>query len=136
VKIYEKVTKYRSDNGKPYSTWEFKEYRCDFTGAVISEDENTDSYPHYKLDYAEQDPCFGSGGDEYDFGKKFKINVYEFLSGTYHFITIEQNACFDMMKHLIDYKMDFADMCRYSRIKTACKLIGDELIESEQLYDH
>lgn len=136
MKIYEKVTKYRSDNGKPYSTWRFKEHRCDFTGEVIDEDENTSSYPNYNLDYEDQDPCFGSDGDEYQFGQTFKVDVYSFLSGTYHFLTTDKNACLDMMQNLISYKMDFANMCRYSRIRAARKLIGDKVIEAEQLYEH
>ena len=145
MKIYHQVTRYRSSTGKPYLRWEFKEIRCDFSGRVIDEDLNSHSYPNYNLQYDDQDPCFGSGGDEYHFGQEYGVDMFEFLSGTYHFITgsynedgeyVDYNACVEMMKSLINKNISFDAMCRASRIKTAIKLIKEGTILPEQLYEH
>lgn len=143
MKIYEQVTRFDPKNGKPYQEWAFKEIRCDFSGKLI--DENNSSYPNYSLKYEDSDPCFGSDGEEFAFGKKHKVPIYEFLNSDYHFFTdgcdedgnyIEYNGCVDMMSKLIKHYMSFDGMCRYSRINTAKKLIEDGTITSEQLYWH
>lgn len=143
MKIYQKTTKFNSNTGEPYSTWKFKELRCDFSGNVIDIDEDGCSYPNYILQYEEEDPCFGSDGDEYDFGEKYDISMHEFLSDEYNFLFNSYNgynACNIMIKHYInDYPsrdFDFARMCRVSRIKTAIKLIEDGIVTAEQLCEN
>ncbi len=150
--IYKQLIKYDEDNGTPYSIWGVKEYRCDFTGKLIDSDENSSSYPNYILGYGDSDPCFGSCGEEYEFGEKYHIPMYEFLSNEYMFLTssydennnyydennnyIDINACAEMIKSFTDKNMSFDEMCRSARIKTAEKLILNKTIKPEQLYSN
>lgn len=83
MKIYCNVPKFNSKTGKlDGSTREWKETRCDFSGNIVesADDESLNAYHcQYKLDYNDNDPCMGSGGIEYEFGKKYKVDMYRLL---------------------------------------------------------
>jgi hypothetical protein len=146
--IYDKVKRFNSITGKPTEEWAFKEIRCDFTGVVLGYENH---YCAYDLNYQSQDPCFGSSGGAYQFGKDFNSDMFPFLSQTYHFSvggsdTKEDFAEWQMlegaMKNCTNKKSEwyhcytFDAICRQSRIKTAQKLIENNEIISEQLEDH
>jgi hypothetical protein len=141
MKIYENVQRFDSKTGKPYFVKRFKEFRCDFSGQLIDEDDlETYFYPSYNLDYESSDPCFGSCGDEYEFGQKHDVAMFEFLSDTYHFrndIDPDGHGFIDqsvkMMQHYLPDRLSFAEMCRTSRIVTAEKLIESGEIAADQL---
>lgn len=132
--IYHQVTRYDSDSGAPILVWRLKEIRCDFTGEII---DDYNSNPCYELNYNGQNP-FGSIDGERIFGMKYSIPLNEFLSARYHFANSKDknDACSQMMRLLInkEYICGFGDMCRYSRIQTAIRLIDDGTITPEQLY--
>lgn len=135
MKIFEQVKRFDAHTGKPYFVKKFKEFRCDFSGEVIDEDLESYSYPSYNLEYGDQDPCFGSCGKEYEFGKTHDINMFEFLSDTYHFRNDTNDQCVAMMLKYHKSKMSFAEMCRTSRIEAAETLIKSGEITAEQLYE-
>lgn len=138
MKIYSEVTKFNTRTGKPYSSFEKKEVRCDFTGVVIDSD-YASPYPTYKLDYGDSDPCFASDGDAFEFGKIHGIDMYQLMSDEYVFDNgdngLKTDACALMIKKFSRGKghMTFADMCRYARLETAKKLIKDGIITADQL---
>lgn len=136
MEIFHSVKRFNDKTGKPFQKWVHKETRCDFTGELIDEDGDTSAYPSYKLDYGDSDPCFGSCDDEFEFGKKHDVPMFEFLSGTYHFLSdsyTDRDACADMIQSFAGEKISFANMCRASRIKTAAKLIEQKIITPDQL---
>lgn len=99
------------------------------------------------MNYNGQDPCYGSDGNEYEFGEEFQdVVIYEFLSGTYHFASDTYSGYFaekEMIKKALknvkkrgsiwEYCHTFDAMCRAARIATAKKLIKDGIIISKQL---
>jgi len=141
--IYEKVKRFDPITGKPTEKWAQKELRCDYTGVVLDYDNNgPTSYCSYYLDYEDHDPCFGSSGAEYEFGKEFDIDMFHFLSKTYHFFQPGLHvpwefAEFMMMKEAIEncenkksawYRcFTFDSICRQARINTARKLMDGRL---------
>lgn len=136
MKIYKNIQRFDAQTGKPYFIKKFAEFRCDFSGTVIDEDDLENLfYPSYDLEYGDSDPCFGSDGEEYKFGKRNNIPMFEFLIETYHFRNDQdQDQSVAMMVHYLPKKMTFAQMCRTSRIVTAQKLIDSNKITPEQLY--
>ena len=136
--IYDKCTRYSEISGEPYESYIFKEIRCDFYGVVIGEDTDFHYEPSILFDYQDSDPCFGSDGEEFDFGKKYNIPMFAFLNSEYHFLSDYYNSKFanvDMMRyHLANGDMSFENMCRVSRIETAIKLIESGVITPRQLY--
>ena len=134
MKIYQDVKRFSAKTGKPSGTKrELKEIRCDYTGVILSEDLDENPYPTYHLDYGSSDPCFGSGGDEYEFGEKYSVDMFPFLSDEYVFNDSSYQkvgACAAMIKHFAggEGACSFADMCRISRIETAKRLIENGTI--------
>ena len=144
--IYDKVKRFDSITGKPIEKWVFKEIRCDFTGVVLDYD---NYYCTYDLNYGDMDPCFGSSGEEYKLGKDFHIDVFQFLSQTYHFLSVggvdDKASCAEWqmmeeaLKNCTKKKSEwyrcytFDSMCRHSRIRTASKLIEENTIIPNQL---
>lgn len=143
MKIYKQVKKFHPDSGKAITKTVLNELRCDYTGNVIDIEANQ-MYCSYELNYSDSDPCFGSGGDEYKFGQTHLINMFEFLSGSYHFLQDYERFLFPekemMRKYLknlpelyLPEGMCFHDMCRTVRVITASKLIEDGIITPAQL---
>jgi len=144
--IYEKVKRFDPITGKPTEKWGFKEIRCDYTGVVLDYE---NYYCTYNLDYGDQDPCLGSSGEEYQLRQDFNIDVFQFLSQTYHFLAVggaddkESFAEWQMMeealKHCKSRKNEwyrcftFDAICRHARCRTARKLIQSKEITPEQL---
>ena len=141
--IYDKVKRFDSITGKPTEKWTFKEIRCDYTGTVLE-----NYYCAYNLDYGDQDQCFGAGDEEFKLGRDLKIDMFQFLSQTYYF-SLDGAECaeFQMMEEAIKncknpksewYRCNtFDSICRRSRIKTARKLVEDNIIAPDQLeLDH
>ena len=140
MKIYHQVQAFHQRTGESYKVTELKELRCDFTGAVIDPDEGS-PYPTYHLDYGDSDPCFGSDGDAFEFGKQHGINMYAFMSDEYIFDNggngLETDACALMLRKYCKGKntSTFADICRDARLATVKKLIADKVITPDQLQD-
>ena len=146
MNIYEKVKRFDPITGQPTERYDFKEVRCDYTGEVIDYDSY---YCTYNLNYDGQDPCFGSGGEEYRLGKEAKIDVFQFMSQTYHFLSVggsdakediaEWQMMEEAMKNCRNSKSEwhrcftFDSICRHARCRTAFKLIKDGIIKPEQL---
>jgi hypothetical protein len=131
MNIYERVKRFDRLTGKPCFEVQWKEVRDDFTGKIIVD---YGMYCSYGLEYGSSDPCFGSGGDEYNFGVKYHVNVYQFLGEDYHFDN-DTDSEVKMMKEFIKNNRrgdgtieTFADMCRTARIRTATKLIEEKVI--------
>ena len=151
--VYNKVKRFNSETGEPVERWVQKEIRCDYTGRVLEySDFGPESYCSYHLDYDNHDPCFGSGGDEYQLGKDFKIEVFPFMAQEYHFYsgggsdTKEEYAEWQMMEEAIENCKNpksewhrcytFDAICRQARCRTARKLIENKAITPEQLEEH
>lgn len=148
MKIFGTAKRFNQITGEPEEVWVFKEVRCDFTGEVLDDNE----YCRYGLNYENQDPCFGAGGEEYEFGQKYGIDIWEFLDYEYAFASIggsdepEHYAESLMMNEAVGNFMDertewyrcftFDAMCRHSRIRTAKRLIEEKIIEPQQLMSH
>ena len=133
MNIYEKQDRFSQTTGKPVeSEWVWAGYRCDITGQKL--DNHTDHLgPSILLDYGSSDPCFGSSGNEYEFGQEFGINMHEFLSSAYTYYCDMEG--WDALANALDHKTpdSFPDFLRESRIKTARKLIESGEITAEQL---
>lgn len=144
--IFELANKFDPDTGKPIQVKKFKELRCDFTGELMGYSaagvDYENEYASYNLDYADHDPCFGACGEEFEFGQKYNVYMFTFLSNTYHFINDyghqERYGDLEMMQKYLkeeDGPKTFADMCRASRIATATRLIEEKVITPNQLYE-
>jgi hypothetical protein len=147
MKIYKQVQRFDPVTGKPIMRKSYAETRCDFTGQVL--DGGDDQYCSYPLNYEDYDPCFGADGEEYDFGQKHGIEMFEFLSGEYHFASVgggdgvEHYAEAQMMEEALKgatkkksewYRcFTFDSMCRHARIRTAQRLIDAGEIKPEDL---
>lgn len=146
--IYKEVKRFDPVTGKPVTKKVRSELRCDFTGNILHDD---DEYCRYNLDYQDQDPCFGSSGHEYQFGVKYEIDMYLFLSGTYCFASVPGSSSVDgyaeammMREALENYTnpdsdwhdcLTFDAMCRASRVRTAKQLIEEGEIKPQELME-
>lgn len=147
--IYEKVKRYDQITGKPKAIWGEKEIRCDYTGEIL---DCENMYCTYVLNYEGQDPCFGSGGDEYKLAQDFGLCAYTFFSETYHFLSVggsdskDEVAEWQMIEEAMKNckKKDsiwhrcytFDAMCRTARARTARMLVENKIITKEQLEMH
>ena len=107
-------------------------YRCDFTGLAMDEDcDPMDMpYPRYDLAYGDQDPCFGSGGDEFKLSKDFKMDVYSFLAQPY---TISLNAEEAFVAWAAENRLTVSNAFRQARAETARRLLDAGEVTVEQL---
>jgi hypothetical protein len=139
MKIYKTEPRFNPKTGKPIKPERiWKETRCDFSGKVVESSEIqyfTTYYCMYYLDYNSQDACMGSGGDEYEFGQKYKVDMFIFLSEPY---VIYNNTMpreseeKKFLKALSKYEsLDGA--LRDMRVKTAKKLIESGEISEDSL---
>lgn len=140
--IYSLQKRFDVLTGLPVSdSKQYKETRCDYTGEVVmSNDEHFDDlvYCSYNLDYGDCDPCFGASGEEFEFGDKYNVSMYDFLNQQYHFLQEyldyhDRLPEIDMMKEFSSLNLTFHRMCRKARIRTATKLIEDKTITPDQL---
>lgn len=137
-----------------------KELRCDFSGKICRTHEENEHvpteykpYPAYCLSYNMMDPCYGSGGPEYEFGQKYDINMHRFLSESYAFRgqggqqelieDIFQRNFNSFHKKRKDWFTDrndqlhsFAAVFRIVRCSTAEHLINKDVVEPKQLTGH
>lgn len=140
MKIYKSEPRFDPRTGEPtHPEKSWKETRCDFTGAVV-ESRDPKLYPAYYcqfvLDYGSQDPCFGASGEEFEFGEKYDINMFNFLSDSYVILDdmaeTGETAMPKFLKHLS--KCESLDgALREMRIKTAKRLIKAGIIKPEDL---
>lgn len=135
--IFDDITRYNPETGVPIKVRGIKEIRCDFTGKLIEEESS--AHPLYRFDYENEDPCFGSCSEEFAFGKEHNVDMYQFLSGQYHFY-YDIDTCEDSSASMLEsYFKDngpgcsFADICRGYRLETARKLVSEKTIECSQL---
>jgi len=133
MNIYEKQDRFDSKTGEPREPeWAWSGYRCDFTGVELNDYEERLG-PAVFLDYESSDPCYGSGGDEYEFGQEFGIDMHEFLSSAYIYYC-DMNGRDALTEALLENNSDsFQHFLRDSRIKTARELIESGEITAEQL---
>lgn len=140
MELYISEPRFNIKTGKsdvPVKIW--KEKRCDFSGEVVL---SKDSYGYpayycmYKLDYQDQDPCFGSDGDEFDFGEKYGIYMFDFLYEPYVILNDYSGDKGSKMKAFLKEVSNYDsldDALRSMRIKTAKKLIEKGIISPEDL---
>ena len=149
MNIYNKIHLYDKFTGKLTKEFVVKiaERRCDYSGVPIGDD--PDEFPKddgvaelcnvYKLDYENTDPCFGSPNDEYDFGRKYKIVMQEFLGADSYIFSLDADyspwAETSMIKEVYESNefSGFNDLFRSARIKTAIKLIEEGKVKPENL---
>jgi hypothetical protein len=115
-------------------------HRCDFCGAALWEQDYS-PYCRYMLDYESSDPCMGSDGDEYEFGKKYDIDMHQFLYGAYAFCAAPDFECeAEFFKWYVAKMADqnlntLEGALREVRVMTADKLLTDGTIKAEDLKD-
>lgn len=140
MEIYKSVPRFNPITGlptTPIKAW--KETRCDFSGKVCAGGERGDDYPahyaKYVLDYGDQDPCYGSGGEEFSLNRDYDINVYALLSQPYVVFDDtdeDESEVPAFLASLAEYgSLDNA--LRSMRVKTVKKLLADGTITPEQL---
>lgn len=139
--IYTTEPRFNPKTGKPVKgerAW--KETRCDFSGRVV-ESKTRNGYPAYyckfKLDYGDQDPCFGASGDEYQFGQECHLNMHRFLSGAYIIFYDCETGETEMPKFLkaLAKHSSLDDALRTMRIATARRLLAAGTIQAADLVD-
>lgn len=120
---------YDPDTGEPTIERDGVEKRCDWSGEPWSQG-NDRPHARYDLRYGCQDPCFGAGGVEYEFGQDFCVDMHTFLGGVkpgneYAFkwsYTQEAMQSFDP-----DHPSDeFADYLRTCRVRAARDLLESD----------
>lgn len=130
MKIYNKAPIYDIRTGKLKGEEMVADHICcDFTGALV----DIGDAPTIYIDYHYVDPCFGSDGAEYDFGKKYKLDMHEFLSQPYDFAnwTVYEMFLSMLVQHKNDETFDIA--LRNMRMKTAQGMIERGQIEPWEL---
>jgi hypothetical protein len=129
MKIYKKEMRYDERTGKPKKEEIFADHICcDFTGAKI----DPGDAPTIYIDFHNIDQCFGSGGEEYDFGKKHGIYMFDFLDRPYDFANWEVYETF--MGLLLKHKNKNFDIAlRDIRMKTAQGMLERGQVEPWQL---
>lgn len=153
MNIYNKIPLYDKYTGKLTGGFvsQFAERRCDYSGFVIDyagDVESTEEDPVlelcnvYRLDYEDSDPCFGSVGDEYGFGQKYNITMYEFLGADAYIFSLDATyspwAEASMIKEAYESGEFYGlnGLFRSARVKTATKLIEEGKIKPENLLGH
>jgi len=130
------------------------EHRCDYSGRII--DRDSLSYCSYECNYGDMDPCFGSSGEEFRFGEKYDVDMFDFLSQPYEFYDDTYthgtygNEETNMLKELVSFDIGeptisskkganriptLESALRLFRIRVATKLIKDGVIKSEDLVE-
>jgi hypothetical protein len=145
MKIYKNEQRFDSKTGKPNGferVW--WETRCDFSGRIVdASDENPaeGDWPAYyytiNIDYGDQDPCHGSGGDEYDFGRTHNVDMFQFLSE--EFVVFDHwNDGSEMPAFLaaLAGQESLGQALRDMRVATARRLIQEGAIVAEGLTGH
>ena len=139
MELFKKELRFNSKTGQPLDPVKvWKETRCDFTGKIVASSEdkyNNNYYCKFQLDYEDQDSCMGADGLEYDFGQKYGIYMFQFLSDPYViFEDWETGESYQnkFLKAATKYEsLDHA--LRMIRIKTATKLLEKGTIKPEEL---
>ena len=140
MEIYREEQRFDHKTGKPKGTEKvWKETRCDFSGKVVASSERED-YPAYYckfiLDYETQDPCMGSGGNEFEFGEKHKVEMFQFLNQPYVIYHDSATTGESEMPKFLKWaaKQETLDgALRDMRVATAEKLIAEGLVKGSEL---
>ena len=129
MKIYKKEMRYDERTGKPKGEEIFLDHICcDFTGARI----DPGDAPTIYIDFHHIDQCFGSDGEEYDFGKRYGIDMRQFLDQAYDFANWEVYEMF--MKLLFQHKNQNFDIAlRSIRMNTAKAMLEGGRVQPWQL---
>ena len=129
--IHDKRQTYRWDTGEPDGfIHQYLHERCDFTGIILEGPHvELHAYPKYRLDYENQDPGFGCG-DEFEFGRKYDIDVGLFLGDSY---AIQWDAELEFLELVLEKQSSFAEALREVRVATAIRLIEAGEITPDQL---
>lgn len=139
--IFKSIPQFNPNTGEPENPRRIKiAIRCDFSGRIVDGKGYEGGYPAHGpkiiLDYESSDPCFGAGGGEWEFGEKYHIDMFQFLSQPYViFDDVAETGESEMpsfLKALSEYD-DLAHALRAMRIKTATKLVEEGLVKPEGL---
>jgi len=131
MKIFTKKTTYNQNTGDPDGfRFVYSLDRCDFTGKELDSDypEEGTAYPKFKLDYEDDDPMWGCGDGEREFGMKYSISMAEFLSDPYAF----ESEAEETMTIAGPFGLEFRAM----RIETATRLLEAGEIHPEELHGY
>ena len=134
--VYKLEGRFDPITGKPVKgDWCFKEFRCDFSGRVIDED---DIYATYRLNYNGQDDCFGASDDEFALGRDYNLDMHQLLSQEYMFCNpMEGEDDYEEMNFIREIarlgystiEAGFRDM----RVKTVRRLIKSGELSADEI---
>lgn len=131
--IYEYAEKYDPDTGEAVGLKvDRKVRRCDFSGELAGDGTTDTPYVRYRMDYGSQDPCFGSGGDEYEFGRDFAVSMHRFLGDAPYEIkwSFSEKAAEEFKSSDFDW---FGGYFRMIRIRAARRLLEAGEVKPWQL---
>lgn len=143
MKLYKDEPRFDRRSGKQNGTERiWFATRCDFSGRLVStsEDEGLKAY-YYEInvDHGDEDSCYGACGDEFQFGKDLKIDMYAFLSEPFVVYDDAGNRSDTgetempaFLKALSNYE-DFDQALRLMRMATLKKLIESGEVKAEEL---
>src|SRR5580693_5494039 len=129
--LYKAEDRYDTKTGKKISTkYEQCGVICDFTGEYAEFFEELG--PTFEIDYNSIDSNAGCGEGEFEFAKKYKVDIYVFLfDAPFSFKEEEINGLTVMERILKTAKtegfdnMYFDQLFRWCRIRTADKLLTE-----------
>jgi hypothetical protein len=129
--------KYDEDTGEPCGVKvDEKIQRCDWSGESWDLIEKK-PYAHYQFHYGGVDPCYGSGGGEYEFSEEFNVEMRTFLGsssldgGSYIIRWDYQSEAIEEFKES-DFE-SFDGFFRHIRVRSARQLLEDNVIKPYQL---
>ncbi len=139
--IFETKPKYSQKTGKLIGNQKLDiGHRCDYCGAALWE-QYYSPYCRYELNYEDSDPCMGSSGDEYKFGVKHGIDMFQFLNKSYAFCAAPDYECeanfikwyVEQMAQDPNANHTLEGALREVRIKTADKLLLEGIVKADEL---
>ena len=135
--LYKEIKQYDVNTGKEIEPrWVKENVICDLTGKIGKYQENIGQV--YSIDYGGEDPCFGCLDFEYDFGKKWHIDVYSIFDDPFIFIENEGSLIKEMSKGYSygndrDTHYTVWHAFRYFRIQMLDKLLTEKKYTIKQL---
>jgi len=133
MRVWFTKKRFNPETGEPHTIRAAEYKRCDLTGIQFFEWTDPDILPYPPriiCDYGSTDPCFGSGGDEFEFGKKHDIDMHKFLGEPFHIALSRSGA---LVKEAARRNMDIAFALRTFRLETAKKLLEEGRVLACQL---
>lgn len=138
--LYKEVDRFDQKTGKKKkSVLEPAGMICDLTGKEV--EYSADLGALYTIDYNGIDPMVCSYLGEFEFKKKYKTEIYEFMMNPYVFDDVNNEVLEEIIKIVKAAKkkgeevpdMQFDQLIRWCRIRTADRLLTEKKYTPEQL---